>query len=202
MMIQLLTNYQPKQKPRLEQVVKDTLEAGCTSIQFCWGYCTDLEYFKKAEQIKRITEAYNAELIVNNRLDVALAIEADGIHIGQNDIPIEQAVKILPSYMKIGYTIDCLSQLNDKRYKLADTIGVSTIYDTTTKQHDKAPLGLDGLQSISNITNKELIAIGGITENNCNKVFKSGANKVAVIGAIYNSSNIAQTVNNIMNVKF
>jgi len=200
-MIQLLTSYAPKQKPRLEQVVKDTLEAGCTSIQFCWGYCTDLEYFKKAEQIKKITEAYNAELIVNNRLDVALAVEADGVHIGQNDIPIEQAVKMLPPHMKIGYTIDCLSQLNDERYKMADTIGVSIIYGTNTKDHNKTPLGLEGLQNIRNITNKELIAIGGITEANCDKVYKNGADTVALIGAIYNSTNIAQTINNITAAK-
>lgn len=200
-MIQLLTSYIPEQKPRLEQVVKDTLEAGCTSIQFCWGYSTDLEYFKTAERVKRITEAYGAELIVNNRLDVALAVEADGVHIGQDDMPIEQAIKILPSYMKLGYTIDCLSQLDNNRYEMADTIGVGVIYRTNTKSHRKPLVGLDGLEIIRKATMKEIIAIGGITEFNCDDVFKSGADTVAVIGAIYNSNNIAKTVKSIMDYR-
>lgn len=200
--MQLLTSYKRQQKPRLEYVVESALDAGCKSIQFCWGNSTELEYFQKAETVKRLTDSYGAELVVNNRIDVALAVEADCIHIGQSDAPIHTVRSLLPSHVKIGLTIDSLEQLDSDDLRDADYIGAGVIYSTRTKIHLKEVLGLDGLQEVKLKSNMHVIAIGGIAEDNAHEVRAYGADQLAVIGAVYDSQDINKTVKRLMKSEY
>lgn len=197
--MQLVTSYREEHKKDLEYVVESVLNAGCPSIQFAWGNCTDLELFKKAEVVRELTERYGADMCVNNRLDVAMAVGSDSVHIGQGDIPIDYARLILPPSIKIGLTIDDVEQLKTGCYTKADYLGVGVVHSTRTKTHDKPSIGLHGLAEVKRHTGMPIIAIGGITEGNAVETRLHGADSLAVIGAVYNSENITKTVSRLMN---
>lgn len=194
MSLQLLTSYTPSQANRLYDVVSQSIDAGCKKVQFSWGNCTDKELYSKAEQIRHMTHNNDVEMIVNNRLDVALAVEADMLWIGQRDIPFEVARDLLPKGVKIGVSVGSPKQVSDLKYKDADCFGIGPVFKTVTKTDAILTWGLESIKTARQRTNKPLVAIGGITTGNARQVRDAGADELAVIGEIYRSNNIKQTV--------
>lgn len=184
-MLQLLTSYAPNHKSQVLEVVTSALDAGIQSIQFCWENSTDLEKFKLAEKLRLLTNKYNANLTINNRVDIALAVGADSIHLGQLDLPIKQALSLIPKTMSIGLTVSSVSELLEAESLPLDYYGIGPIFNTVTKP--SSPIGLVGLQELKNNTNKSILAIGGISKYNIDLVRNIGVTGVSVIGAIYNS---------------
>jgi thiamine-phosphate pyrophosphorylase len=123
-------------------------------------------------------------LIINDRVDVALAVKADGIHLGQKDMPCRMARQIIPESMIVGISVESLDDAIAAQKDGADYLGVSPIYPTPTKTDTAQPLGLEGLRSIRSEVDLPLVGIGGLNADNAAAVIYNGADGVAVVSAI------------------
>lgn len=191
---QFVTSYTKENRHRLKEILTEVIAGGCTCVQFSWGHCSDLELYKYAEYVRRITEEYGVDMVVNNRLDVAIAVSADALHIGQQDIPHTVARQLLPSSIKLGLTLDHYSQFDNQD---VDYFGIGPIFKTTTKFQEENLFGVDGIIELRKLTEKPLVAIGGITYDNMRECLEAGATGVAVLGEIYRSIDVKQSVTNI-----
>lgn len=192
--LQLVTSYQPKEVPRLFDVASEAIDAGVKAIQFSWGNCTDLALYETAEKIRKLTSDNDVSMIVNNRADIALAVGADALHIGQRDIPFKVARKLLPRNIQIGLTLDNPQQYHAFADEDIDYFGIGAIFKTTTKTDATYLWGLDKISELRAMTDMPLVAIGGITASNVGSVLEAGADGVAVIGDIYRSGSIHKTI--------
>jgi thiamine-phosphate diphosphorylase len=177
-------------------VAHEAVLAGVSTVQFCWNG-SDKDAVEILKTLRYITNSNNATLIINNRLDLAIAVDADGLHLGQTDIPVSDIVKHIPKNMKLGLTVSTELELRNSLNLPVDYYGVGPVYASKTKPSERI-VGLNGLKDLRSITTKPIVAIGGITEQNVGAVIANGANEIAVIGAIYNSANIANTVKNLL----
>ena len=134
--------------------------------------------------IKGFLSARAVPLIINDRIDVAQAVDADGVHLGQKDMPIELARKIVGPQMIIGISAESLADAVEAERAGADYLGVSPIFDTPTKTDTAPALGLMGLQQIRTAVNLPLVGIGGLNADNAGRVIANGADGVAVVSAI------------------
>ena len=185
-----LTSYTPEFRPQLLEMTERVAKAGVEVIQFSYAYGADGHILEMAQRVKEITDKYSTKLCVNNRIDIANIIGADYVHIGQRDVPIEVARRYLDREIQIGLTVTATEELNP----LADYYGVGPIFKTVTQDSFNKPIGLEALRDIAEHTDKPIVAIGGITSNNYLEILNAGATDVAVIGDIYRSSDVAQTI--------
>ncbi len=166
------------------EVVKAAVSGGVTCIQLREKDCSTLEFIEQARAIKNFLGARKIPLIINDRLDVALAVGADGVHLGQSDMPLEIAQKIAGPSMLIGISAESVQDAIAAENGGADYLGVSPIYATPTKTDTAPPLGLQGLREIKKRVNIPLVGIGGLNKSNAAEVIRSGADGVAVVSAI------------------
>ena len=166
------------------EVVKAAVAGGVTCIQLREKDCSTLEFIEQALAIRSFLEAHNIPLIINDRLDVALAVAADGVHLGQNDMPLEMARKIAGRSMLIGISTESVQDAVAAEKGGADYLGVSPIYATPTKTDTAPPLGLEGLREIKKRVKIPLVGIGGLNKSNAAEVIRNGADGVAVVSAI------------------
>jgi thiamine-phosphate pyrophosphorylase len=146
--------------------------------------CLIRDFIEQADSIKAYLRAHDIPLIINDRLDVAQAVGADGVHLGQSDMPLNVAREILKDSMIIGISAESLGDAIEAEKGGADYIGVSPIYTTPTKTDTAPALGLEGLREIRNAVRIPLVGIGGLTKDNAGEVIKHGADGVAVVSAI------------------
>jgi thiamine-phosphate pyrophosphorylase len=166
------------------EVVKAAVSGGVTCIQLREKNCSTLEFIEQAQAIKNFLGARKIPLIINDRLDVALAVGADGVHLGQSDMPLEMARKIAGPSMLIGISAESDQDAIEAENGGADYLGVSPIYATPTKTDTAPPLGLQGLREIKNRVKIPLVGIGGLNKSNAAEVIRNGADGVAVVSAI------------------
>lgn len=166
------------------EVVKAAVSGGVTCIQLREKDCSTLEFIEQARAIKKFLGARKIPLIINDRLDVALAVGADGVHLGQSDMPLEIAQKIAGPSVLIGISAESVQDAIAAENGGADYLGVSPIYATPTKTDTAPPLGLQGLREIKKRVNIPLVGIGGLNKSNAAEVIRSGADGVAVVSAI------------------
>lgn len=195
--LQLLTSYDDKHRSDVLTVVQEAVDLGVPYIQFCWKG-PDLETIKLAEKIKNIVSKTDSKLIVNNRLDIALAIEADGLHVGQDDMPLPILTKLIPDYMKLGFTVSTKEQLIMAEQYNVDFYGIGPVFDTKTKPG--IPLGIERMKEFRSLTNRPIIAIGGVNVNNAKSLFDIGVNGIAVIGAVYDSDDRAKAISDLVRI--
>jgi thiamine-phosphate pyrophosphorylase len=165
-------------------IVKAAVSGGVTSIQLREKDCSTLEFIEQARAIKNFLGTRKIPLIINDRLDVALAVGADGVHLGQNDMPLEMARKIAGSSILIGISAESVQDAIEAENGGADYLGVSPIYATPTKTDTAPPLGLEGLREIRKWVEIPLVGIGGLNNSNAAEVIRNGADGVAVVSAI------------------
>ena len=166
------------------EVVKAAVSGGVTCIQLREKDCSTLEFIEQARAIKSFIGTREIPLIINDRLDVALAVGADGVHLGQSDMPLEIAQKIAGPSMLIGISAESVQDAIEAENGGADYLGVSPIYATPTKTDTAPPLGLPGLREIKKRVNIPLVGIGGLNNSNAAEVIRNGADGVAVVSAI------------------
>ncbi|MCK5193156.1 MAG: thiamine phosphate synthase, partial [Desulfobulbaceae bacterium] len=130
------------------QIVEAALRGGVTCVQLREKTCSTREFITQALSIKDHLKRHNVPLIINDRVDIALAVNADGVHLGQSDMPIETAKAILKDSMIIGISAESLKNAVQAEKDGADYIGVGSIYATSTKTDTASPLGLEGLREI------------------------------------------------------
>lgn len=167
-----------------EEITESALKAGIKFIQLREKRMSSRELLKTAINIRKLCDEYGSTFIVNDRVDIALCSNADGVHVGQDDIPAEDVRKIFRGI--IGVSANNLDQaLASQKY--ADYIGVGPVFPTLTKKDAKNPVGLNGLRNIVESVKIPVFAIGSITYENVTEVLRTGVDGVAVISAIAGS---------------
>ena len=174
---------------RFIKQIESILEGGADIIQLRFKAMTKHAFYSLAKQIKKITLSYQRKLLINDHVDLALAIDADGVHLGQQDLPINIARQLLGPDKCIGISINSLKQTHLALSQSIDYLSISPLFSTQTKKDATPPLGLEALSEIKKLTDKKIITIGGITLSNCSQVINHGANGIAVCSAIFNSTN-------------
>jgi thiamine-phosphate pyrophosphorylase len=159
---------------------------GATVIQLREKVDPPMKFFEQAESAMRVAGELGAKIIINDRVDIALAVKAFGVHLGQEDLPPDAARRILGSDAIIGFSTHTLKQARLAAEMPVDYVAIGPIFSTTTKQSANAPVGLDDLARIrACLGAMPLVAIGGITNANIDAVLNAGADVVAVIGDIW-----------------
>jgi thiamine-phosphate pyrophosphorylase len=165
-------------------VVRAAIAGGITVVQLREKDCTTREFIAEARLLKKLLLGTGIPLIINDRLDVALAIGADGLHLGQQDMTIADARRIAGPDMVIGISAESLDDALRAEAEGADYIGISPVFATTTKKDAATPLGLEGVRLIRKAVSLPLVGIGGITLDNAAEVIQAGGDGIAVVSAI------------------
>lgn len=164
--------------------VRRALDGGVTLVQIREKNVSSKEFYQIALKVQKITREYNVPLIVNDRLDIALAIDADGLHIGQEDLPIEVARKILGKDKILGYSVSNREEAVYGEKMGADYLGAGAVFTTGSKKDIGEPIGIEGLKRIKESVRIPVVAIGGVGMDNLEKVKETGVDGIAVISAI------------------
>lgn len=174
-------------KKSLEEVIAQAVKGGAAYVQLREKEITTRWFVEEAGRIKKILKPYNVPLIINDRVDVALACGAEGVHIGQEDMPYEVVRRLMGQKAIIGLSVETWDDVLASQKLDVSYIGVSPVFSTPTKTDTKGEWGLDGLIRIKAFSRHPLVAIGGINESNVTDIVKAGADCVAVVSAICSS---------------
>jgi thiamine-phosphate pyrophosphorylase len=166
------------------EIVHAAVRGGVTCVQLREKTCPTREFIAEALAVRDFLKSRGIPLIINDRVDVALAVGADGVHLGQGDLPLATARAILGGSKIIGVSAESIRDAIEAESGGADYLGVSPIFATPTKTDTAAPLGLEGLRAIRREVKLPLVAIGGLTAGNAAAVIGGGADGVAVVSAI------------------
>ncbi len=194
----LVTDSKLSKKGTLSDV-ENALKAGCKIIQYREKNKSTKEMIKEAKKIKKKCEG-KAIFLVNDRVDVALAVDSDGIHIGQDDIPFEIARRILGNEKIIGLTVHNLEEAVKAEKIGADYIGLSPIFETDTKNDAGTACGIEMIKKVRKSVNLPIVAIGGINKENVNEVIKTGADSVVAISAVLCSDDVYKEVSDFIRI--
>ncbi|MDD5601298.1 MAG: thiamine phosphate synthase [Actinomycetota bacterium] len=164
--------------------VKAALKAGVKIIQYREKEKNTAEMIKEAQKIAKLCKENNALFIINDRVDVALTVDADGVHLGDDDMPCHIARKILGNNKIIGLTVHNIKEAIEAERAGADYIGLSPIFETLTKSDAGMPAGLEFIKEVKEKIKIPFVAIGGINETNIEEVIRAGAKSTAIISAI------------------
>jgi thiamine-phosphate pyrophosphorylase len=178
---------------RHREVAAQALRAGTPMIQLR-DKGGDLRYlYREALAIRQLCQRHGALFIVNDRLDLALSVEADGVHVGQEDVPARLVRPLLRRGMLLGVSTHSIAEAREAEAVGADYIGFGPVFPTGTKSGTRPVVGLDGIRAVRRAVQIPVLAIGGITLERAPEVIDAGADGVAVISAIVGSDNIAAT---------
>jgi thiamine-phosphate pyrophosphorylase len=161
---------------------RELLLAGVRLMQIRDKHASARQLYATCLELKEILRDSSCSLIVNDRADVARATQAEGVHLGQDDLPVEKARRVLAPHQWIGRSTHSLEQVVEADRTTADYIAFGPIFPTTSKKNPDPVVGLEGLRQARRTTRKPLVAIGGITLQNVCEVLAAGADSVAVIG--------------------
>ncbi len=173
----------------LPEAVEQAVLGGCTMVQLREKSISSLDFYKQAAEVKQITGKYRLPLIINDRLDIALAVHAAGVHLGQSDLPAAAARKLLPSDMLLGISVSSVKEAEAAAKDGADYLGVGAMFPTGTKT-DAALVPMEVLQKICRAVPIPIVAIGGIDKNNASLFRFSGVRGLAVVSAVISSPDI------------
>lgn len=168
----------------LEEVVSEAVAGGVTMVQLREKDASTGEFVELAFRLKEILKPYNVPLIINDRVDVALAVDAEGLHIGQSDMPYEIARILLGPDKIIGLSVENMDDLLEANRLDVDYVGISPVYGTPTKTDTAEPFGLEGLRRAVALSDHPTVAIGGMNAGTIADVIAAGTDGVAVVSAI------------------
>ncbi|HUQ30684.1 MAG TPA: thiamine phosphate synthase [Pyrinomonadaceae bacterium] len=158
---------------------------GATFVQLREKHLSPKEFYREAEEALRVARSLSVRLIINDRVDLALALSADGVHLGQDDLPPAAARSLLGDEALIGFSTHSIEQASVAASLPVDYIAIGPIYETTSKENPDPVVGLDGLRRVRQVVgNIPLVAIGGIRPENIPYVLKAGADSVACISLL------------------
>ena len=177
------------------EIVAAAVAGGVSCIQLREKSCGTREFLNEALALQPLLKSRNIPLIINDRLDIALAIEADGVHLGQSDMPIGMARKIAGDSLIIGISAESVDDALRAEQEGADYIGISPVFSTPTKTDIAPPLGLEGVRQIRALVDIPLVGIGGINSDNAESVLAAGADGIAVVSAIVSAADPAGAAN-------
>jgi thiamine-phosphate diphosphorylase len=178
-------------------VLRRLLAGGAGMVQLRAKLMAPGDFLGLARQAREMTRALGCRLIVNDRVDIALACDADGVHLGQDDLPLQAARKLMGDKI-IGMSTHGLEQAEEAQRGGADYIGFGPLFGTTTKATGYSARGLDMLRQIRRAVTIPIVAIGGINETNVAQVWQAGADSAAIISDILRAEDIAAKVTRIL----
>jgi thiamine-phosphate pyrophosphorylase len=182
------------------EVAAALLAAGVRLIQLRDKQASSGELCESAQRVGEWVRKGGGIFIVNDRADVARAIDADGVHVGQDDLPVESARALLGPEKLVGFSTHVLAQVREADQSTADYIAFGPIFPTASKENPDPVVGLAGLREARQATRKPLVAIGGINLENARAVIEAGADSVAVIRALVGAPDIRQRAEEFLQV--
>lgn len=184
----------------IEEIVRESVEGGATMVQLREKDIDTREFIELAMNLKKVLEPYGVPLIINDRVDVALAADADGVHIGQSDMPYPIARRLLGPDRIIGLSVENFGQIEEANALDVDYIGVSPVFATPTKTDTAEPFGLEGLRKAVRMSVHPTVAIGGMNERTAAEVMACGTDGIAVVSAIVCASDPRQATRNLLKI--
>lgn len=174
----------------LEEVVSEAVQGGVTVVQLREKEASTGEFIELARRLMKLLKPLCIPLIINDRVDVALAVDADGVHIGQSDMSYEDARRLLGPDKIIGLSVESFEDIEAANALDVDYIGISPVYGTPTKTDTAEPFGLEGLRKAVEMSAHPTVAIGGMNASTIGEVMAAGTDGVAVVSAICSAENI------------
>ncbi len=184
---------------KLTDIIKQAIEGGIGTVQLREKDLCTGDLYSLAKEIRGITNEKGVNLIINDRVDIAIAVNADGVHLGWQSLEIGIVRKMVGSDKLIGYSAHSLEEAERAENSGVDYISISPVFDTVKRDYFIKPLGVGEIVKIKERINIPVIALGGINENNVSKVLNNGADGIAVISAILQSGNPGQSANKLYN---
>ena len=181
-------------------ICRTLLDAGVRLIQYRNKRASSRDLFEACRQLQVCVREAGGIFIVNDRVDVALAVDADGVHVGQGDLPVELARRVLGKRILIGTSTHSLEQVREADETSADYIAFGPIFPTQSKENPDPAVGLTGLKEARKLTRRPLVAIGGITLENAPSVIAAGADSVAVIRDLVQAPDVTQRAREFLRV--
>jgi len=169
---------------------REFISAGVRLIQFRDKHASSRQLYETCTVLRQLLHESGCLLVVNDRADVARAVEADGVHLGQADLPVEMARRVLAAGQWLGSSTHSLEQVVEADGTTADYIAFGPIFPTASKENPDPAVGLEGLRQARRATRKPLVAIGGINLQNARQVLAAGADSVAVIGGLLDAPDL------------
>lgn len=191
--IYLVTDDGCLQGRALIDCVREALDGGVTLVQYRAKTASSAEMYAEALQLKALCDSFNVPLIINDRLDIAMAVGAAGVHLGQDDLPCAAARKILGEDYLIGVSAHNPAEAKAALQSGADYLGCGAVFGTATKA-DVKKLGTDGLAAICKAKGLPVVGIGGVTADNYREVRAAGADGAAIVSGILAQPDIRATV--------
>lgn len=180
------------------QFITICAQSGITALQLREKNLSFNALVALGRQLQVVLKPFNIPLIINDNIDLALELDADGVHLGQSDGSHSAARKRLGPHKIIGVSIDSLQNLESANELPIDYVGIGAIFPTQTKSNVTTIWGIAGLQQLAPLSKHPIIAIGGINESNASCVFQAGAHGIAVIGAIHQTNDPATTIKKLL----
>jgi thiamine-phosphate pyrophosphorylase len=181
----------------LERIVFLAIAGGAQMIQLREKKISDKQFYQLALKIKKITKAQKVPLIINDRVDIAWAVDADGVHLGQDELPLKIARKILGKEKIIGASAETVKEAIQAEKEGADYLGVGPIFHTETKKIEKAQ-GIELLKKVQKKVKIPIFPIGGINLENIGQITSLGIKRVAVISAVMKQKDIKKASQNLL----
>ena len=182
----------------LADILRYGAELGVGVIQYRNKHEAMNEVYRNALELRNIARDSGMTFIVNDRCDVGLAVEADGVHLGQSDLPIRLAREVLGAKCLIGISTHSPEQVVEATEQGADYLGFGPLFPTNTKADHEPVVGLAGMQKVRSLTSLPIVAIGGIRSESVPKIVAAGADAVAVASGVLDSTNPRQAIKRYM----
>ncbi|WP_299139950.1 thiamine phosphate synthase [uncultured Vibrio sp.] len=184
----------------LKFVVEQAVAGGVTMVQVREKHGDVRAFIERAEAVKSILAGTGVPLIINDRVDVALAVDADGLHLGQSDMPAELARKLIGADKILGLSIETEQQLQEADSLPIDYIGLSALFATPTKTNLKNHWGYEGIQMALETTKLPIVGIGGINESNIPQLIETGIHGLALVSAICHAEDPKQATQDLLSL--
>ena len=185
----LVTDRQLMSCDSLTEAVEQAILGGCTMIQLREKELSSLEFYNQAVAVKQVTDKYHIPLIINDRIDIAMAVQATGVHIGQHDLPAAAVRKVIGENMLLGVSASSIAEAIQAQQDGADYLGVGAMFPTGTKT-DADSVSMEELQKIRAAVSLPIVVIGGINKGNAWRFKPMGIDGLAVVSAIIAQSDI------------
>ncbi len=173
-----------------QDVVRHAIDGGATAIQLRWKDAPLREAVSVARELKSICAERDVLFVINDRIDLAMAIEADAVHLGEDDLPIPEARRLVGDSMILGYSPADLNEVEWAFEAGADYLGVGPVYGTSSKNDAGEAVGIERMREVRRLTDRPFVGIGGIHAGNAAPVIEAGADGVAVISSVVAQADI------------
>ena len=187
-------------KRDIADIVLEAVQGGVTMVQLREKNISTREFVELAVKLKKILTPYDVPLIINDRVDVAVASGADGVHIGQSDMPYHIARGMLGYDKIIGLSVENFEQVEESNGLAVDYIGISPVFSTPTKTDTAEPFGLEGLKKAVAMSTHPTVGIGGMNPDTAASVMATGTDGIAVVSAIVGAESPREASQNLIKI--